>query len=76
MLELADKDIKIGLKVLYMFKKLRHKKDPNQNLEMITIVYKIGNILDGVTGRLNVETRKTSKLQDIATETIQNETQR
>lgn len=31
MLELADKDIKIGLKVLYMFKKLRHKKDPNQN---------------------------------------------
>lgn len=30
MLELVDKDIKTGITVFHMFKKLRHKEDPNQ----------------------------------------------
>ena len=49
-LELADGDIKTGVILFHMFKKLRYKKDPNLISGDYTTMYKLGNILAGVTG--------------------------
>lgn len=37
-------------------------------------MYNWGNILAGVTGRLDIEEEKISELKDLTVETIQNET--
>ena len=59
-----------------MFKKLRYKKDPNLISGDYTTMYKLGNTLAGVTGRLDTKEEKISEPKDLTIETIQNETQR
>lgn len=39
-------------------------------------MYKLGNTLAGVTGRLDIKEEKISEPKDLTIETIQNETQR
>lgn len=57
-----------------MFKKWRYKKDPNLISGDYTTMYNWGNILAGVTGRLDIEEEKISELKDLTVETIQKET--
>ena len=86
----SDKDIKIDITSLPMFKKLeerlkRHrtqkmlkkKKDPNWTSRNKNYnVWNLKNMLDGVNGRLDVTEEKISESEDIGIETIQNEMQR
>lgn len=79
MLELADKDIKtVVLTVFHMVKNLRRdmkniSKTQKVLLEMKTTMPEIKNMFERINIRLFMAKKKNSKLEDIITETIQNE---
>ena len=52
------------------------KKDPYPLLKMKNTMFEMKNILNGIKSKLDITDQKVSKFEDLATESIQYETQR